>query len=229
MKTLSAFFFFSCVLCLCGARSATAQSAFQNLDFEDSYIVSSRPTSYGFSTGTADVPGWTAHAGVGAINYSGGTTIPYNSQTLDSPGLSLEGTDYPIPAIDGSYSIFLQYPTMYYPYGTYPGSIGQSGQIPITAQSLTYWGSMGAVQVTFDGHELSFSPLSSTANYTIYGANISAYAGQTGELLFSGGGMIDNIEFSPTAIPEPSVLTLSALGTLLLTWRFLRQPRHQLL
>ena len=64
--------------------------------------------------------------------------------------------------------------------------------------------------------------ISNTLNYTIYGADISAYAGQTGQLLFTAplqtGALLDNIQFSSVAIPEPSALTLFALGSLLLGW-----------
>ena len=48
--------------------------------------------------------------------------------------------------------------------------------------------------------------ISNAANYTIYGADISAYSGQTGELLFTApfriSGMLDNIQFSSTPLPE---------------------------
>jgi hypothetical protein len=56
-------------------------------------------------------------------------------------------------------------------------------------------------------------------SYTIYGANISAWADQTEQLTFSaslGNIAIDDISFSPTAvIPEPSPLVLSGIGGLL--------------
>ena len=60
-----------------------------------------------------------------------------------------------------------------------------------------------------------------------------AYAGQTGELLFTdpsflgfqgGPAIIDNIQFSSNPLPEPSELALAALGTLLLGFRRWRKP-----
>src|SRR6185369_11828024 len=89
-------------------------------------------------------------------------------------------------------------------------------QIPATANSVFYWGRGGGLVVTFDGQPLSFSLLDTEANFSIYGANISAFAGQTGELRFTlpwlrGAEMIDNIQFSSNIIPEPSVLSLCGI------------------
>jgi len=74
--------------------------------------------------------------------------------------------------------------------------------------------------------------LNATANYTVFGADISAYAGQTGELLFTApwqgepgqsgfeeDGMVDNIQFSSSPIPEPNEFSLVGLGALLLRFR----------
>ena len=51
----------------------------------------------------------------------------------------------------------------------------------------------------------------SASTYYVYGGDVSAYAGQAGELRFFGGGYLDNIQFSNLQIPEPSVLGLYAL------------------
>lgn len=199
---------------------------FANLDFEQSTIVSSSPSGGGYNSGTADVPGWTEYNGWGDANYSGGATLIYNNQPLDEPGVALEGTDFPIPAIQGQYSVLLLGGDIL--GGTQGAAIGQTGTIPLTAQSMTFWWGTGlnnySLQITFGGNLLSFSPISSTANYVIYGADISGYAGQTGELLFTEGpsageGVIDNIQFSSTTVPEPSEFALGALGTLLLGFR----------
>ena len=213
---------------LLSAANGLAQSTFRNLNFERSVIVSSSPSGFGFNSGTANVPDWTEYNAWGDVNYSGGTTLIYNNQPLDSPGASLEGVDYWTPALDGQFSVMLQGGTIYYPYGTNGASIGQTGQIPLAAKSITYWGaSQNGLQITFNGQRLSFNPISVAANHTVYGADISTYAGQTGELLFTapwpenGGTLIDDIQFSNLPIPEPSVFGLCALGALLLGGRFL--------
>ena len=199
---------------------------FVNLDFEQSTILSSSPSGGGYNTGTADVPGWTEYNGWGDANYSGGATLIYNNQPLDEPGVALEGTDFPIPAIQGQYFVLLLGGDIL--GGTQGAAIGQTGQIPLTTQSMTFWWGTGlnnySLQITFDGQLLAFSPISSTASYVIYGADISAYAGKTGELLFTEGpsageGVIDSIQFSPSAVPEPSGLALGTLGALLLGFR----------
>jgi hypothetical protein len=86
---------------------------------------------------------------------------------------------------------------------------------------LLFWGYSS--EVSFGGHALSLSVLGITPNYDIYGADISAFAGQTGELRFTAPpqtlNIIDNIQFSDQPVPEPGVLGLSALGALLVGWR----------
>jgi hypothetical protein len=205
---------------------------FTNLNFEQSTIVSSSPSGYGFNSGTANVPGWTEYNGYGDVNYSGGMTVVYNDQTLDDSGVALEGTNYFTPSIKGKYSIFMYGGSFAAENSTNGSAIGQTGQIPLTTQSLTYLGlNDNNLQITFNGQLLSFNAISSTPNYTMYGADISAYAGQTGELLFTapwqtGEGMIDNIQFSSSPIPEPNTLSLFSYF-LFLCWR-LKWPNKSL-
>jgi hypothetical protein len=73
------------------------------------------------------------------------------------------------------------------------------------------------MQITFSGQPLSFFVTDTTPNYSIYEADISAYAGQTGQLLFSlpahsSPGTLDNILFSSTPVPEPGAFGLFVLG-----------------
>jgi hypothetical protein len=49
------------VLLACSASQNASGQAFINLNFEQSTIVSSSPTSFGFSSGIANVPGWTEY------------------------------------------------------------------------------------------------------------------------------------------------------------------------
>jgi len=199
-----------------GARVGVSQG-FINLDFESATIMTIH--NPGGDTYTAMVPGWS----VNTPNYVNGdpNSIPYNDIALDSAAVNLEGTNSPYePAIQGMYSIFLQGGTMFAPT-TNGASIWQTAQIPATARSIIYWGN--ALQVSFAGQMLSFGAIGSGSNYTIYGADISAFAGQTGELLFrepwESSGFLDNIQFSSSSIPEPSALGLVALGSLLFGFR----------
>lgn len=90
------------------------------------------------------------------------------------------------------------------------------------------------LQVSFNGNLLSYSIFSAGSNFiNYYAADISAFQGQSGELRFTilpksplFGVMLDDILFCPTAIPEPSVISLSALGLLLLG-RHLRSAQER--
>jgi hypothetical protein len=117
----------------------------------------------------------------------------------------------------------------FYAFDSPTASISQTGLIPISAMSLFFEAKTGpgALDVSLDGQNLNFFAVGTGANYTLYGADISAFAGQTETLEFSAqqdldrynGWTIDNIQFSPSPVPEPGVLGLSAVGALLLAWR----------
>lgn len=179
----------------------------------------------------ATVPGWAWSPPGNAVN-GDPNSVGYNDFALDAPAVILQGISSPFsPAISGSYSILLQGGSQSVPSSSY-SAIWQSGQVPADAQSLIYWG--GALQVTFDGHSLAPVAIANTASYTIWGMDISAYAGQTGELRFtkpwlptnfSDGALLDNIQFSSVAVPEPSALALCGVSLLLLFGiRFLEWP-----
>jgi hypothetical protein len=72
-------------------------------------------------------------------------------------------------------------------------------------------------EVTF--RLLSINNINNAQTYAVWEADISAYAGQTGELLFTcadyNAGMLDNIQFSTSSVPEPSICGLFGLGILL--------------
>ena len=210
MKTWINILFALIVLC----RSGQAQS-FVNLDFESS-IPTNVTIENGIEFGYAIVPGWTAFLGG-----SPQTFFSYNFQSSNGEA-ELVGTTN-VPSIQGNYFIMLNGSSLFFS-GQNTAGIGQTGTIPLTAQSLSFWGDVGVNDVSFDGQTLSLTMIGSTANYNIYKANISAFAGQAGQFLFAvdpgGQDMIDNIQFSSSPVPEPSSLALTALGGLLL--RFCR-------
>lgn len=192
---------------------------FVDLDFEQSTILSSTPfPGENLNFGIANVPGWTVSSSFGLVsNYSSGAVIGYNNPTLDAPGITLITRDFARlgrPVINGQFSLLLEGGDAPPGYGMAP-SIEQTGQIPSSAKTIEFDGYYyDPLHITFNGNVLSFKTLQTYANYSVFGADISAYAGQTGELLITdpidtGFMAMDDISFSTSEIPEPSVLTLS--------------------
>jgi hypothetical protein len=204
------------ILILVLRQNAQGQG-FVNLDFENATVIlDGGPANIDASSA---IPGWTAYAPL--IQ----PVIAYDSTSLGGAMVALEDANAPsgggpLP-IQGNYSMLLQGSTG----PTAAASIGQTGQIPLNALSLTFFLSLNSsLQVTFNGQIIPLVQIGSTSNYDIMGGNVSAFSGQTGQLLFTalpngGYGLLDNIQFSPLAVPEPSELALGALGTLLLAFR----------
>jgi hypothetical protein len=105
-------------------------------------------------------------------------------------------------------------------------SISQYNTVPGGSQTLQFLAIVAAnatFSVSFNGNNLTPVALGSGVNgSTVYGADIAPYAGETGTLEFSafqngglGGVGIDDIGFYPTAVPEPSIVALTAMGGLL--------------
>jgi hypothetical protein len=199
---------------LFGAVPGGFAQGFINLNFETANLS-------GYNAGsvpaTNAIPGWTAY-----VNGNQAAQILYNTINLDEPAVSIQGTNSTsITPIQGNFSVFLQGGSAF-AFGD-NSAIGQTGQIPVTALSLVFWGYASSTNVSFAGQTLSLVTLGSTSNYNIYGADVSAFAGQIGQLLFTASRLnndiIDNIQFSSTPVPEPSTLALSGLGGLFLAWR----------
>ena len=214
---------FAAVL-ITGLYSATAQG-FVNLGFENTTI-----TTVSFPGGdryTATIPGWSWNT----FNYVNGdpNSVGLNELAISAPATTLHGLNSPFfPAILGSYSVLLQggdtSGSMI--YGTNGASIFQTASIPVTSQSLIFAGG-SSLQVRFNGQILTPIALSNAPSYTIWGADISAYAGQSGELRFTApwrsASILDGVQFSPTPVPEPSALMLSGLFIVCLLV-FLKRP-----
>lgn len=178
---------------------------FANLDFEQANL-----SSYGEGSVPASdaIPGWTAYLG-GVVM----TNVYYDTGFAEI-GVNVQGATNGFLPIQGNYSITL------IGSRSNPASIGQTGTIPMTAQSLIFYGSFlyQSDTVSFNGQALSVVPLS--YSYNIFGVDISSLAGQTGQLLFTDtalpfatGDIIDNIQFSSTPVPEPSPSWLLLIGS----------------
>jgi hypothetical protein len=197
---------------------ARGQGTFQNLDFEAANVPDVPAGEFGSDVLVSDgAPGWTVY--LGGVRQG---TMLHNSVSLGAARLAINGPQwFSDQILEGRYSVSLQ-PSTAGPPRT--AAIGQAGQLPQTTKSVTFYGN-GFFAVSFTGQPISLVALGSTSTYDIYGGDISAFAGQTGELLFQGGGYLDNIQFSDLRVPEPGVVGLSALGASLLGWRVLRRRR----
>ena len=88
--------------------------------------------------------------------------------------------------------------------------------------------------LSLDGQTLPLVSLEVAPTYTLYGADVTPFAGSNREMRFTAftpdGGLnnvyLDSIQFSNQPIPEPSVYGLFALGALLLGWRWRKNSRN---
>jgi hypothetical protein len=210
--------------------STHGQGVFQNLNFESANVPpSGRETYPNFVPVGLALPGWTAYVGA-AQQTQVGYNAPANgtaSITLIGPTWNAADTAGTLGIIDGNYSVDLQTGANPLNNGTTVGaSIEQLGAVPSNAQSLQFDADETTpLSVTFNGNELLPIVLASGLSadgvpYTTYGANISAWAGQTGELEFTADVshdnfvVLDDISFSPQSVPEPSPLALTGVGAL---------------
>jgi hypothetical protein len=214
---------------LLAVLSAHAQTAFTNLNFESATVAPSEGDNY--VPIAAALPGWNAYLGTTLQTeaYQNGYLGGSASINIFGPNYSSAGPQGPPFApgiIDGNYTVFLQSGEL----GSelVNASIEQNGTIPAGTQSLEFkawdWYPPAAIMaVSFNGNTLSPMAIGSGPNYTLYGANVSSFANQTGELEFAavftpaGPSWIefDDISFSTSAVPEPNLAALSAMGGLL--------------
>ena len=209
------------VVVLASGTVAKAQGTFQNLTFEAANIVPIVGSpDYPYAVTVADaLPGWTVDYGTVPQ-----TQILYNDPSLGTTAVTLLANGYG-PPIDGNYSVLLQGGVI----GSTPtaASISQTGLIPATAETLSFelgtsFGGFGSLDVFIGTQSIPISAMGTGANYTLYGGDISAWAGLTEQLTISAPGLsgnweIDDISFSTNVVasPEPSIVALSAIGGLL--------------
>jgi hypothetical protein len=204
------------------SRLTGPSQGFVNLDFEDAQIVpiaGSPYFPYGIAT-TNGLPGWTVFYGTNQQ-----TAITYNDPSLGATWVTLYATNG--EQIGGDFSVLLQGGGV----GTIPtdASISQTGIVPVGTVSLLFEAQpgLGPLLVSLGSQNVAFSALASSSNYTLYGANVSSFAGLTEELTFSASYLdapnnnwnIDDIEFSSMSVPEPSAADLCVMSFLFLGWR----------
>lgn len=191
------------------------QGDFHNLDFEQATIVSFGGAPSFLVVASDALPGWTVYQGSSPVDY-----VFYDTVSVGTPIVSIHDSTSPIfQPLQGNYSVGIQHST-----GGTPATaaIGQTAQLPSDAISLIFYAAdFQNLQVTFFGNIIPLAQIGITPGYAILGGDISAYTGQTGELLFTHLGApflevvrLDNIQFSDQPIPEPSTIGLFALGGL---------------
>jgi hypothetical protein len=199
-----------------------AQGTFQNLDFEQVTLVPFAGSQILYYASDA-LPDWTVY-----MNTTPQQTVLYDNLTAGGPAVSIHDSLSPyIQPLQGNYSVILQTGVE-----NTAESIGQTGQLPQNASSVVFYVAHNdaELQLTFDGNAIPLVELGTTANYSILGGDISAFAGQTGQLLFTenpGGSytVLDDIQFSSSPVPEPSTLGLFTLGSLAFGWSFFRKRK----
>ena len=187
-----------------------SQGSFVNLDFESANVPDIPQFQGGADVAASiGIPGWTPYLGGIPV-----TTILHNNETLTAAAIAIQGPSWPSQSIlQGSYTVLLEPASS--PLPPTAAAVGQTGQIPAGTRSIFFYGT-GGYTVTFAGQQIPISAVGSGPNYTIFGGDISAFAGQTGELRLQGGGLLDNILFSNQSVPEPTVFALLALGAIML-------------
>jgi hypothetical protein len=217
---------------LLAAASVQAQGTFKNLNFEDAnpvVVIGSPYYPYGVTVASA-LPYWSVS--YGTVEQ---TDITYNDPALGSPWVNLIGPGGApgFAPIDGNYSVLLQGGVI----APETASISQTGEIPVGTESLLFKADAGtgSLNVLIGSQVIPFFNVGTGPNYTLYGANVSAWAGDTEQLTFSAFGptynnwLIDDISFSTSVVPEPGPIALAAIGGLLfaLYRRFAPTPYPQ--
>ena len=215
------------------AMSGYGQGTFQNLGFESASLTPIPPGQYGGPVSvTAALPGWTGYLGTNQV-----TQVLQNNATLGNASIDIFGPNWSgggrASIIEGQYTVALQagVDPSTGPPNLISASISQTGLVPANAESLQFKATPFSFTVSFAGQTLPLVALGSGANYTLYGADISSFAGQTGALTITALpvaptlGVFDSFQFSNQRVPEPGIMGLSASGALVLGWRVLRRLR----
>jgi hypothetical protein len=206
-----AFSIIAALIVMFGPLPKANGQGFVNLGFESAKLVEDPNAVYSlwpyYSTNA--FPSWTCY-----IDGLPQTHISYNDFPLESAAISLQDSSSLIGIfpVQGKYAAYLKPGNQWSSDGHVP-SIGQTGTIPISARSISFWGDIYTTpQVAFNGQLLSFNIISNSGNYEYLAADISSYAGQTGQLLFTGQGFIDNIQLSSSPAPEPTSFAVFTVG-----------------
>lgn len=216
-------------------QHASAQG-FVNLDFESANIPNG--TSPGSLIPISDgLPGWTGFF-ISGTTTNLATQVAYDGISLGGAEISINDakTGNGFSPLQGNFSAYL-----FGGPGLGSAAISQTGLVPSGTESLLVdiQQSPSPFNVPFivslNGQDISLVPLQTFSDYTLYGADISSFAGSVSTLTFinppptefpPSALLLDDIQFSPSPIPEPSEFALLTLGALSLGfWRWRKSAR----
>jgi PEP-CTERM motif-containing protein len=219
-----------CLVC----TSVLRGQAFQNLDFESATLVPIPGDSLNRVYFSLAFPGWNGFSGTNQQS-----AVLHDAHFLDSTGILIMDSNYPSLFIQGNYAATLE-AGVQLGSSTTPAdaSLSQTGLVPSGTKSLSFlattYDNPFAVSLASSNLNLISFPIASQ-NYRLYEADISAFAGQIAELEFTLFAQnphvnpyflsLDDIQFSPEAVPEPSALSLLMIGVGSLI--FLHRTHHK--
>jgi hypothetical protein len=218
MRTACLAFLFLCVL-----TAPVEAVPFRNLDFEEATIPPYLP---GFHSAAPALifPGWSVgSSGTCCTNYTlyNTMTVGSSAQILMGPVRDPAEAPYVFPPLQGLFSaVLMERPDPM--IGT--SALIQTGTVPADARSIRFRVATGIDEaaVTLSGVSI---PLTNIGPGFI-GGDISAFAGQDAQLMFTvrpgitaGALYFDDIQFSPIPVPEPSTIILLAAGFLVIAIR----------
>lgn len=216
---------------LVSTHNGISQGTFQNLDFEAANLSGHSAPS--FIPTTSAFPGWQTLIGTTPTS-----DVLYDDVSTGGPDIAIIDDKNGFVPIQGNYTAYLMASSV--PGHDATVSLTQTGTVP----SGNEWIELDANQafsssfsVTFNGTPVTMTPLQTYPNYTLYGGNVSAWSGQTATLAITENEpsnpqfspsllQLDEIMFSPGAVPEPNTLALTGIGGLLfaLYRRFAPKP-----
>ncbi|HEX3799742.1 MAG TPA: hypothetical protein VH413_13685 [Verrucomicrobiae bacterium] len=207
------------VLLTAAAMSANAQGTFRNLNFESANVAGdSRVTQIPIVNA---FPGWSATETEASFGTQSLTQVYYDALALGSPLIAVNdnelGSGSLPPPLQGSFSAYIS------GGNGFAFSLMQTGVVPFESKSLLVdiQDDAFGLQTTINGNLINMVPLYDNSIYTVYGGDISAFAGELDQLAFTepgfpsgiGAATIDDIQFSPNLVPEPGVWSLILCGT----------------
>jgi hypothetical protein len=217
---------------LVATNICSGQGTFGNLDFESASVPSVPPSQAVFISAMDAFPGWTAYVGANPASQ-----VMYNGISVGGALVSIidqHTANYGNNVIAGNFTATLDAGAG--PSGPTSAGIAQTGLVPADAHSILFGASqnIAALVLTLNGQNLPFFQVGSLPNHGVYAADISKFAGVTGELRFTEIPtssvfpivFLDSIGFSTASIPEPSALALLSVGITLAMLRAARRPKR---